>query len=86
LHSFTGGIYGDEAYGQLIQSENGYFYGTTLEGGNDGYGAIFQMNAHGAATTLYSFTGGNDGGFPYAGLLQGTDGNYYGTAEEGGGE
>ncbi|MGA3268806.1 MAG: choice-of-anchor tandem repeat GloVer-containing protein [Verrucomicrobiota bacterium] len=84
LHSFTGGSYGAYPYGQLIQGTNQYFYGTTLEDGNDGYGVIFQMNAHGAASTLYSFTDGNDGGFPYAGLLQGTDGNYYGTTEEGG--
>ena len=35
----------------------------------------------GALTTLYSFTGGTDGGSPYAGLVQGSDGNFYGTTD-----
>jgi hypothetical protein len=33
----------------------------------------------GALTSLYSFTGGNDGGNPTAGLVQGSDGSFYGT-------
>jgi uncharacterized repeat protein (TIGR03803 family) len=32
---------------------------------------------------LYSFTGGNDGGGPN-GLVQGSDGNFYGTTSQGG--
>ncbi len=35
-------------------------------------------------TTLYSFTGGSDGGLPYAALIQDQDGNLYGTASYGG--
>src|ERR1700682_5400206 len=30
-------------------------------------------------TTIYSFSGGTDGGHPYAGLLQDSSGNLYGT-------
>ena len=35
-------------------------------------------------TNLYSFTGGIDGATPYAGLVRGSDGNFYGTTTSGG--
>src|SRR5207249_7576072 len=58
----------------------GNFYGTTYSGGTNGsQGTVFKISATGALTTLYSFTGGNDGGDPQAGLVQGSDGNFYGT-------
>ena len=43
------------------------------------YGTVFKISTNGALTSLYSFTGGNDGGYPYAGLVQGSDGYFYGT-------
>ena len=48
-------------------------------GGTNGYGTVFKISTNGALTTLYSFTGGNDGADPNAGLVQGSDGNFYGT-------
>ena len=73
----------------LIQGMNGDLYGTT-QGGLYGYGSVFKMTpAGGALTTLYSFcatgTEGNcvDAGGPGA-IVQGTNGNIYGTTEYGG--
>ncbi len=71
----------------LIQGSDGNFYGTTYMGGSNGSGVIFKITSGGALTTLYSFcpssncSGGAD---PNAGLVQGADGNFYGTAERGG--
>ncbi len=57
-------------------------YGTTVTGGtNGGWGTIFKITTSGAFNTLHSFNGGSDGANPYAGLVQGTDGNFYGTTK-----
>ncbi|HEY3662889.1 MAG TPA: choice-of-anchor tandem repeat GloVer-containing protein [Chthoniobacterales bacterium] len=71
----------------LIQASNGNFYGTSYEGGGDtNAGTIFEFTPEGMLTTLHSFVGGagNTGDRPYDGLLQGSDGNFYGTTEYGG--
>ena len=72
----------------LIQATNGNFYGTTNGGGAshaclDGCGTVFEITPAGKLTTLYSFDG-TDGSEPYAGLVQGTNGDFYGTTESGG--
>src|SRR5580658_6419786 len=72
----------------LMFSSNGEFYGTCLNLGLDGWGAIYQMTPTGLATPVYSFTDQtptpDDGANPYAGLIQGTNGLLYGLAESGG--
>jgi uncharacterized repeat protein (TIGR03803 family) len=45
---------------------------------------VFKISTNGVLTSLYSFTGTNDGTNPDAGLVQGSDGNFYGTTESGG--
>jgi uncharacterized repeat protein (TIGR03803 family) len=79
LYSFTGGADGSGPLAALVQDSDGSFYGTTPYGGTHGGGTVFQMSTNGALTSLYSFPGGNDGAYPWAGLVQGTDGNFYGT-------
>jgi uncharacterized repeat protein (TIGR03803 family) len=71
-------------YAGLTPTPNGNFLGTTYEGGAYGYGTVFQITPAGTVTTVYSFTGGDDGAHPAAGLIQGGDGNFYGTAAYGG--
>jgi uncharacterized repeat protein (TIGR03803 family) len=64
---------------------NGNFYGTTSQGGTNGQGDVFQISPTGQWTELYSFTGGDDGGYPLGGLAF-TDGNFYGVTLSGGAE
>jgi uncharacterized repeat protein (TIGR03803 family) len=91
LHSFCASANcddGEQPDGGLIQGTDGNLYGTTSRGGTGNEGTIFQLSAHGVLTTLYSFCsqlGCSDGGIPEAGLIQGTDGNFYGTTTYGGG-
>jgi len=62
----------------------GMLYGTALYGGTNGYGTVFAVNTNGTSfTTLYSFTGGNDGAYPYAGLTVSSN-TLYGVAYSGG--
>jgi uncharacterized repeat protein (TIGR03803 family) len=87
LVSFNGvdGIGPD--YGSLIQGADGNFYGTTSNGGANQAGTVFQVTPGGTLTTVYSFcsqAGCADGADPYAGLIQATDGNFYGTTYAGG--
>jgi uncharacterized repeat protein (TIGR03803 family) len=84
LHSFTGGNDGAYLVAGLLQGADGNFYGTTYEGGMSNSGTVFQYSPDGVLSNLYSFTGGNDGGFPEAGLVQSGDGNFFGTTYEGG--
>jgi YVTN family beta-propeller protein/uncharacterized repeat protein (TIGR03803 family) len=71
----------------LVQATNGNLYGTTLYGGANGAGTVFEITPAGQLTTRYSFcsqTNCSDGEIPYAGLIQGANGNLYGTTESGG--
>jgi len=79
LWSFTNGLDGANSYAPLVQGEDGNFYGTTSQGGANGNGTVFRISPTGNLTNLWEFTGCGDGGIPYAGLVQGSDGNFYGT-------
>jgi uncharacterized repeat protein (TIGR03803 family) len=84
LVSFTGANGANPAYESLTLGTDGKLYGTTSAGGAHGFGTVFQMTTNGTLTSLYSFTNGSDGEIPYSGLVQGADGNFYGTTLAGG--
>jgi uncharacterized repeat protein (TIGR03803 family) len=92
LHSFVGSpTDGDAPESGLVQATDGSFYGTTTSGGANcgasGCGTVFKITPTGTLTTLYSFcaqTGCADGELPNGGVVQGTDGNFYGTTAGGG--
>ncbi len=94
LVSFSGegsidGVTGANPLGALVQASDGYFYGTTLQGGAFNYGSVFRLDP--TSGTVYSWAGFNGfvqvpptGKFPLAGVVQGSDGYLYGTTSEGG--
>ena len=87
LHTFTGGADGANPEAELIFDQAGNLYGTTVAGGQNGNGVVFQLTPAGSGWTehvLYNFTGGADGGSPAAGLIFDPAGNLYGTTVYGG--
>jgi uncharacterized repeat protein (TIGR03803 family) len=69
----------------LVQGSDGNFYGTTALGGTHLRGTVFNIDATGSLTTLDSFSGSpSEGALPFAGVVQGSDGNFYGTTVLGG--
>jgi uncharacterized repeat protein (TIGR03803 family) len=82
LYSFDDGADGATPAAPLVQGSDGNFYGTAYQGGAHTFGSVFKMAASGALTPLYGFLGGDDGGYPYAGVIQGRDGDFYGTTLE----
>lgn len=89
IHSFNCLTDGCQSFGGLIQAADGYLYGTASGGGtgNIGGGTVFRVSTSGKLMTLYNFCGQTncaDGAEPTAGVVQGIDGNFYGTIYWGG--
>jgi uncharacterized repeat protein (TIGR03803 family) len=86
LHSFSGSPdEGANPTANLVQGNDGNFYGTTVRGGAHNLGTAFNISALGSFTMLHSFSGSpGEGASPVAGLVQGSDGNFYGTTSLGG--
>jgi uncharacterized repeat protein (TIGR03803 family) len=83
VHSFDG-TDGSNPQAALVQGTSGDFYGTTFEGGANDFGTIFKITPSGTLTTLHSFNFYTDGETPLAGLVQATNGDFYGTTSRGG--
>jgi uncharacterized repeat protein (TIGR03803 family) len=79
LYSFTGGADGANPYAGVILDSAGNLYGTTMNGGSAKAGVVYEVSPSGQETVLYTFTGGNDGASPYAGVVADRAGNLYGT-------
>jgi uncharacterized repeat protein (TIGR03803 family) len=94
LYRFSGNSDGWSPLGDLIFDETGNLYGIASAGGyyggacsSAGYGVVFELiPSHGNWTqsVLYTFTDGNDGADPEAGLMFDKAGNLYSTTNQGG--
>jgi len=93
LYSFCAqpGCADGAAPGALVQGSDGNFYGVTEQGGSancvNTCGTVFKITPAGVLTTLHKFTGAHLGGYSpdhFQRLVQGTDGNFYGTTLFGG--
>jgi uncharacterized repeat protein (TIGR03803 family) len=86
LYAFSG--YPDDGAAPaaaLVMDAARNLYGTTIQGGPSNLGTVFKLDSVGNETVLHSFTGGADGSSPgYGPLLLDSQGNLYGTTEEGG--
>lgn len=81
LHSFSSTPDGQTPKGAIIQASDGNFYGTTEAGGSDGFGSVYKMTPAGVLTIIHSFNETDGLGLhPLAGLVQATDGKFYGAA------
>lgn len=87
-YSFTGGADGAIPWGNVILDPQGNVYTTSVgQDTRSDYGAVIELTPNGngwTEQTLHTFTGGNDGAYPFAGLIMDRAGNLYGTTEEGG--
>ncbi len=87
LVNFDGTNGDNPQFMSFVQGTDGNLYGTTSGGGTDNNGTVFKMTPAGKLTTLHSFcygTGCTDGYNPYGSVVQGADGNFYGTTSGGG--
>jgi uncharacterized repeat protein (TIGR03803 family) len=88
LHTFAGppngGGDGSGPEGGVIRDSAGNLYGVTFQGGAFGAGAVYEVSSGGEETLLYSFSGGSDGAQPSSALLLDSQGNLYGTTQNGG--
>ncbi len=83
LHNFSD-TDGRDPQAPLYLAANGSFYGTTTGGGANESGTVYRITPGGTLTTLYSFcslANCADGLWPYFGVVQGSDGNFYGTTD-----
>jgi uncharacterized repeat protein (TIGR03803 family) len=99
VHSFSGGsaggfggnlASGGDPTSSPILGSDGNFYGMTRYGGAYDEGAVYRVTPAGVETLLHSFSGNNgitgstDGAIPFGGVIQGSDGNFYGMTSAGG--
>jgi uncharacterized repeat protein (TIGR03803 family) len=83
LHTFDGSDGQFPEHG-VVMDKDGDLYGVTMVGGANDNGTVYEIAGDGTFASLYSFSGGADGGYIYGGLTIDGAGNLYGSAVDGG--
>jgi len=83
LHSFNS-TDGSSPEAALIQATDGNFYSTTYNGGTEGYGTVFKITSGGTLSTLHIFDDATEGRAVTSGLVQASNGSFYGSTTLGG--
>ena len=79
------GLHGQTPFGGLSLASDGKFYGTTESGlGKTSFGTVFSLTPSGEFRLIHAFTESLGGATPWAGVVQGPDGWFYGTTAAGG--
>ncbi len=82
--TFSGTTDGCYPLGLPVQASDGNFYGTARQcGANDG-GLVYKLTPAGVFSVIHAFNGSTDGNQPEGALIQGSDGNLWGTTSQGG--
>jgi len=87
IYAFNGTPDGATPFGGVVFDSVGNIYGTTTQGGANGFGAVYELSPSGSGYTervIYSFTGGTDGSYPTAAIYIDGSGNLFGTTSNGG--
>jgi uncharacterized repeat protein (TIGR03803 family) len=88
LHTFTGDPDGHAPMAAMVFDKAGNLFGTTLNGGDNDSGALFELAAQSGGgwqeSIVHSFTNASDGGYPSTPLFFDANGNLWGTARDGG--
>lgn len=87
LHTFSGGNDGAYPTANLIFDKAGNLYSTTNAGGSLKNGTVFELSLQSQQwneTVLHTFSGGQDGGTPFAGVIMDSRGDLIGTTNLGG--
>jgi uncharacterized repeat protein (TIGR03803 family) len=79
IHAFNDAVEGGQP-SALIEGADGQLYGLASSGGSYGQGTFFVMSRDGSVTVLHHFSAALDGVQYPSNLVQGADGNFYGTS------
>jgi uncharacterized repeat protein (TIGR03803 family) len=77
------GANGSDATSSPMVDASGNLFGTTYNGGANGYGVVYEFDTASNLTALYSFNA-SSGSQPMGGLVQDANGTLYGTTYTGG--
>lgn len=81
LKSLNGSTEGAYSLNDLVEGKDGMLYGMCTGGGVNGNGTVYKISTSGSFTLIKALSAGVEGGNPEGGLIQASDGNFYGLTK-----